>query len=77
MSLRVARLQRSMVWGRGGEDIVGRYGSANALEFKFPNGLDGDGVFDRHQDARANQNLTGLGFVAEPGCDMDTVPMAA
>ena len=59
-------LQVSRTWGQGGDNIVGDDGSANALEFKLPNGLDGDGVFDRHQDARANQNLTGLGFVAQP-----------
>ena len=57
-----------------GEDIVGRYGSANALEFKLANWLDGDGVFDRHQDTRANQNLTRLGFVAQPGCDIGHRP---
>jgi hypothetical protein len=37
----------SRAWGCGGADIVGRYGSANALDFKLPNRLDGDGVFDR------------------------------
>jgi hypothetical protein len=56
-------LQVSRTWGQGGYDIVGRDRSANALEFKLPNRLDGYCVFDRHQDARANQNLTRLGFV--------------
>jgi hypothetical protein len=68
------RSQGSRIWGCGGEDIVGRYGSANALEFKLPDRLDGDGVFDRHQNARANQNLTRFGFVAQPGCDIGHRP---
>src|SRR4029077_2853612 len=54
----------------GGENVVGDYRSTNALEFKLANCLDGDGVLDRHQHTRADQNLTGLGFVAEPGCDI-------
>jgi hypothetical protein len=49
---------------------VGGDGSANALEFELPNRLHGDGFFDRHQNARANQNLTGLSFVAKPRCDV-------
>jgi hypothetical protein len=67
-------LQVSRTWGQGGENIVGRYGSADALEFKFSNRLDGNGFFDRHQDARADKNLTGLGFVAQPGCDIGNRP---
>ena len=67
-------LQVSRTWGQGGDNIVGGDGSANALEFKLPNRLDGYGVFDRHQNARANQNLTGLGFVAQPGCDIGHRP---
>jgi hypothetical protein len=67
-------LQVSRTWAQGGENIVGRYGSADALEFKLPNRLDGYGVFDRHQNTRANQNLTGLGFVAKPGCDIGHRP---
>ena len=61
-------LQVSRTWGQGGDNIVGGDGSANTLEFKLPNWLVGYGVFDRHQNTRANQNLTGLGFVAKPGC---------
>jgi hypothetical protein len=64
----------SRTWGQGGDNIVGGDGSANALEFKLPNRLDNDGVFDRHQNTRANQNLTGLGFVAKPGCDIGHRP---
>ena len=67
-------LQVSRTWGQGGDNIVGGDGSPNALEFKFPNRLDGDGVFDRHEDTRADQNLTGFGFVAQPGCDIGHRP---
>jgi hypothetical protein len=42
-------------------------GSANTLKRELPSGLDGDGVLDRHQNTRADQNLTGFGFVAKPG----------
>jgi hypothetical protein len=68
LNLNSARcLQFSRIWGRGGgEDVVGRYRSANALQFKLANRLDRDGVFDCHQDTRAYQYLTGLCFVAEP-----------
>ena len=59
---------------QGGNDIVGRYGSANALEFKLPNRLDSHGIFDRHQDTRAYQYLTGLSFVAEPRCNIGYCP---
>jgi hypothetical protein len=59
-------LQVSRTWGQGGDNIAGGDGSTNALEFKLPNRLDGYGVFDRHQNTRANQNLTGLSFVAQP-----------
>ena len=59
-------LQVSGTWGQGGDNIVGGNRSADALEFKLPNRLDGDSVFDRHQHARANEYLTGLGFIAKP-----------
>jgi hypothetical protein len=47
-------LQVSRTWGQGGENIVGRYGSADALEFKLPNRFDSDGISDRHQDSWTN-----------------------
>ena len=74
LSLGHAYLQGSRIWGHGGENVVGCYGSANALKFKLPNRLDRDGIFDRHQDTRADQNLTGLGFVAQPGCNVGHRP---
>src|SRR5262249_12673689 len=53
---------------------VGRYWPADALEFKLANRLDADGVLDRHQHARADQNLSGLGFVAQSGRDVGHGP---
>src|SRR4029077_22064 len=44
LSLGHAHLEGSTIWSRGGENVVGRYGSADALEFKFPNRLDSDGI---------------------------------
>jgi hypothetical protein len=61
----VPPLHGSRSGGYGGENIVGSDRSADALEFKFSNRLDGNGFFERHQDARADKNLTGLGFVAK------------
>ena len=54
----------------GGEHVVGRHGTADAFERKIANGFDGHGVFDRHQDPRTNQDLPGLGFVAESRGDV-------
>ena len=36
-------------------------------KFKIPNRLDSHGIFCRQQDTRANQNLTGFGFIARAG----------
>ena len=47
-------LQVSRTWGQGGDNIVGRYGSADALEFKLPNRFDSDGISDRHQNSWTN-----------------------
>jgi hypothetical protein len=43
-----------------GDNIVGGDGSADTLEFKLPNRIDGYGVFNRHQDARAIRICPGL-----------------
>jgi hypothetical protein len=53
---------RASICGFGGEYIVCRQRTTDTLERKLANGFDGDGVFDRHQNARANQNLTRLGL---------------
>src|SRR5580693_6812139 len=54
----------------GVENVIGGYGSPNTLELKLANGLDRDGILDRHQHTRADQNLTRLGFVTEPRGDI-------
>ena len=51
----------------GSEYVVSREGTADTLEGKFTYWLDRHGIFDRHEDTRANQDLTGLRFVAEAG----------
>ena len=56
--------------GDGGENIVGRYRTADTLECKLTHWLDGHRIFDRHEDARTDQDLTGLGFVAQTRCDI-------
>ena len=67
-------LQVSRTWRQSGDNIVGGDGSADAPEFKLPNWLDGDSVFDRHQDTRAYEYLTGLSFVAQPRCHVGYRP---
>ena len=63
-------LQVSRTCGQGGDNIVSGDGSANALKFKLPNRLDGHSVFNCHQNARTDQYLTGLRFVAQTRCDV-------
>jgi len=46
-----------------GEYIACRQRTTDTVERKLVNWFDGDGVFDRHQNARASQNLIRLGFV--------------
>jgi hypothetical protein len=75
----------SVRWRCSGEDIICGYRTANALEFKLANRLDSDGIFDRHQDTRADEYLTGLGFVAKarrdigyrPNCGVVEPPLEA
>src|SRR5208282_6941402 len=59
---------RASIFAVGSEHVVSRQGTTDTLERKLAHWLDGHGIFDRHEDTRANQNLTGLGFVAKPGC---------
>ena len=46
------------------------------LEFKLPNRLDGNRVFNRHEDTRADQNLTGFSLVAQARCDVGHRPVS-
>src|SRR5215475_14554185 len=61
---------RVNLWRYGGKYIVGRHGATDALKRKIANWFDVDGIFNRHQDTRTNQDLPWLGFVAKPGRDI-------
>ena len=37
---------------RGGEQVVGRHRTPDALKFELPNGINYDGILDCHQDSR-------------------------
>src|SRR5262245_15561344 len=54
----------------GGEYVVGRQGPTDTCELKFANGFDAYCILDRHQDPRTNEDLPGLGFVAQPRGDI-------
>ncbi len=65
---------RASIFAVGSEHVVSRQGTTDTLERKLAHWLDGHGIFDRHEDTRANQNLTGLGFVAKPRCHIGHRP---
>jgi hypothetical protein len=52
--LRLGRTSRLL--RRSSENVIGSYGSADALEFKLANGFDRDGVLDLHQHTRVDKN---------------------
>ena len=58
------------LWRYSGKYIVGSHRATNALKRKIANWFDVYSVFNRHQDARTNQDLPRLGFVAEPRGDV-------
>src|SRR5262245_54129636 len=60
----------SRLWRYGGKYIVGRHGATDALKRKIANWFDVDGIFNRHQNTRTNQDLSGLGFVAKTRRDI-------
>src|SRR5262249_44807485 len=61
---------RVNLWRYGGKYIVGRQGATNPLKRKIANCFDVDGIFNRHQNTRTNQDLSGLGFVAKTRRDI-------
>src|SRR5262249_22764059 len=61
---------RVSLWRYGGKYIVGRHGATDALKRKIANWFDVDGIFNRHQDTRTNQDLPWLGFVAKTRRDI-------
>ena len=67
-------LRRTSIFAVGSEHVVSRQGTPNTLERKFTNRFNRHSVFNRHQNTGTDQNLTGLGFVAEPGCDIGYRP---
>jgi hypothetical protein len=58
----------------GSEYVVSRQRTPDTLERKFANGLDCDSNLDRHQNARADKDLTGLGLIAKPRGDIGYRP---
>ena len=51
----------------GSDYIVCRQGPPDPLQLELAHGFDLHGVLDFHQHSRADEDLTWLGFVAEPG----------
>src|SRR5215470_7785467 len=52
------------------EDVVSRQRAANALKCEIADGFNRYVPLDSHQDAGADQDLPGLGFIAKPRCDI-------
>src|SRR6516164_3974031 len=50
----------------GTEHVIRCQRTSNTFERKLTHRLDRDRVFDRRENARTDQDLTGLGFVAKP-----------
>src|SRR5208282_5284892 len=65
---------RASIFAVGSEHVVSRQGTTDTLERKLAHWLDGHGIFDRHEHTRANQDLTGLGFVAKTRGDIGYRP---
>ena len=57
-----------------GEHVVCRQGTSDTFERKLADWLNGHGIFDLRQHSGANQDLTGLGFVAQSRCDVGHRP---
>src|SRR5207344_408442 len=67
-------LQVSRTWGQGGDNIVGGDGSTNTLECELTHRLNRYRIVDRHENARTDQDLTGLSFVAKTRGDVGYRP---
>src|SRR5262245_6382273 len=52
------------------EDVVSRERAANALKGKIADRFNGYFLFNCHQDAGANQDLSGLCLVTKPRCNI-------
>src|SRR5271169_1213517 len=64
------RIRRSSIWGCGGENIVRRQRTPNPLECELTHRLNRYRILDRHENARTDQDLTGLSFVAKTRGDV-------
>src|SRR5262249_14330624 len=51
-------------------NVVRHHGAANALERKFADRFDRYGLVNRQPNARADEDLTRLGFIAKPRGDI-------
>src|SRR5690348_10614859 len=51
---------------RGRKDVVSHHRTANAFERELTHRLDRHSVLDLREHPRTNQDLPGLGFIAEP-----------
>ena len=58
-------MRRSSTWGGGGENVVRRQRTPNPLECELTHRLSRYRILDRHENARTDQDLTGLSFVAK------------
>jgi hypothetical protein len=63
-------MRRSSIWGCGGENIVRRQRTPNPLECELTHRLNRYRILDRHENARTDQDLTGLSFVAKTRGDV-------
>ena len=55
---------------RGRQHIVRRHRTADALQVELTHRFDCHGLLNRLPNAWANEDLTGLGFIAKPGGDI-------
>src|SRR4029077_13652072 len=63
-------MRRSSIWGCGGENIVRRQRTPNPLECELTHRLNRYRILDRHENARTDQDLTGLSLVAKTRSDV-------
>src|SRR4029077_14619999 len=63
-------MRRSSIWGCGGENIVRRQRTPNPLECELTHRLNRYRILDRHKNARTDQDLTRLSFVAKTRGDV-------
>jgi hypothetical protein len=65
---------RPSIWGCGGENIVRRQRTPKPLECELTHRLNRYGIFNCHENARTDQDLTGLSLVAKTRGDIGNRP---